>query len=137
MAPFSAMRSPAPRTASPQGPLKTRPEALPVPQRRWEPCPSVSELGRQAEALQGPEADKHILACPSPALAGLSREAWIWFFLSECQDQGSLALNPVARGLPLMTVWNEMESGQVVRGTESLEWEHNENVGPFAIQGGK
>lgn len=36
-----------------------------------------------------------------------------------------------------MTVWNEMESGQVVRGTESLEWEHNENAGSFTIQGGK
>lgn len=80
MAPFSAVRSLAPRTAGPQGPLKTRPEALPVPQRRWEPCRSVSELGGQAEASQGPEADKHILPCPSPALAGLSRETWIWSF---------------------------------------------------------
>lgn len=48
------------------------------------------------------------------------QELWIQFSLTHivCQNQDLLELILLAGGLPLMTVSNEMESGQVVIGTQ-------------------
>lgn len=52
---------------------------------------------------------------------------------SLCQAQGFIGTDSFGLRLPLMTMSNEMEPGQVVIGTQENPWggRNNENPGPF------